>query len=506
MDVTVGDLLALEPRLVPLSCARTEAGDTGAANEREVSWAVSVRATPPHLPQLRGGEILMVPARVAAAVGGDLPALLREAETRAASAVVFDRDEWFDELDLAAGSVPLLLHWTGTQTADAETTINRLLTEFRGDLYRIGSDLERRMTDLTVAGGGLEALLRSAGEAIAVPLAARDALGRVLAAAGEEQEPDTGLGIERTLTSGVTLALGPAASPRSIAARFFADRIAQAAIAAMQRDEAARPRGSQRVEAVARLLTADGSGAAERRRAALALGLDPDGLFVVAVSRGASDAVLARALSTIGTILPAGCDERTRRSLIVVSGRTEPESMASRVLDAKRRWKVDRSGEDAFLALSAPASGVQGLTAAASEARFLAALQERSSASPRAVSFESVDDVGSLRLLFHLRDTNLLRQFVSDAIGPLQRHDRRGTLRATLRAFLESGGSQVEAALRLGIHRNTLAYRLRRIAELIGRDVADPGSWLTLHLALRAEDVIELSGHEQASADVVGRR
>ena len=39
------------------------------------------------------------------------------------------------------------------------------------------------------------------------------------------------------------------------------------------------------------------------------------------------------------------------------------------------------------------------------------------------------------------------------------KRDRRGTLRSTLLAYLETGGSHVEAATALGIHRNTLSYR-----------------------------------------------
>ena len=41
-------------------------------------------------------------------------------------------------------------------------------------------------------------------------------------------------------------------------------------------------------------------------------------------------------------------------------------------------------------------------------------------------------------------------------------------------------------AARLGIHRNTLAYRLKQIAALTGRDPTDPGCRLLLHLALLA--------------------
>jgi DNA-binding PucR family transcriptional regulator len=60
-------------------------------------------------------------------------------------------------------------------------------------------------------------------------------------------------------------------------------------------------------------------------------------------------------------------------------------------------------------------------------------------------------------------------------------------LRATLLAYLETGGSHVESAARLGIHRNTLAYRLKQIAVLTGTDPADPSTRLTLHLALTVE-------------------
>ncbi len=58
-----------------------------------VSWVVSARTTAPHLPLLRGGEVLLIPPRVTAVVGGELPALLREARLRDVAAVVFEQGE-----------------------------------------------------------------------------------------------------------------------------------------------------------------------------------------------------------------------------------------------------------------------------------------------------------------------------------------------------------------------------------------------------------------------------
>ena len=53
----------------------------------------------------------------------------------------------------------------------------------------------------------------------------------------------------------------------------------------------------------------------------------------------------------------------------------------------------------------------------------------------------------------------------------------------TLAAYLRHGGAAGDAAAQLAIHRNTLTYRLRRIAELTGRSPLDPAQALSLHLA-----------------------
>jgi purine catabolism regulator len=55
---------------------------------------------------------------------------------------------------------------------------------------------------------------------------------------------------------------------------------------------------------------------------------------------------------------------------------------------------------------------------------------------------------------------------------------------ATLRAVLDQPG-MAEAAQSLGIHRNTVAYRVRRIEALTGWRLSDPELRLPLALALR---------------------
>lgn len=54
-EIVVGDVLAWEPRL-------TWDGDE-AELLRPLSWAVTIRATFPALPPLRGGELIVLPQR-----------------------------------------------------------------------------------------------------------------------------------------------------------------------------------------------------------------------------------------------------------------------------------------------------------------------------------------------------------------------------------------------------------------------------------------------------------
>nr|WP_237550471.1 helix-turn-helix domain-containing protein [Streptomyces sp. SID8354] len=69
-----------------------------------------------------------------------------------------------------------------------------------------------------------------------------------------------------------------------------------------------------------------------------------------------------------------------------------------------------------------------------------------------------------------------------DHCGPT--HGRR--LAETLLAWLETRGGAPEIAARLGVHPQTVRYRLRQIRELWGPDVDDPDRRFELELVLRA--------------------
>ena len=88
-----------------------------------------------------------------------------------------------------------------------------------------------------------------------------------------------------------------------------------------------------------------------------------------------------------------------------------------------------------------------------------------------------------LGALHHIGDASRLAAAILQPLLASRTDVRREHL-ATLRAYLERGGVG-EAAAALAIHRNTAAYRLRRIEELTGWDLADPDVRLALGVALR---------------------
>ncbi|HEY0070028.1 MAG TPA: helix-turn-helix domain-containing protein [Chloroflexia bacterium] len=98
--------------------------------------------------------------------------------------------------------------------------------------------------------------------------------------------------------------------------------------------------------------------------------------------------------------------------------------------------------------------------------------------------------LGALRLLLLLhRDMPVdLARFVNEAIGPLLEHDAdtANPLLPTVQAFIEHGGRLRDTAKHLYVHRNTLAYRLQRAAEILGADLRQADVRFGVELALKA--------------------
>ena len=77
-----------------------------------------------------------------------------------------------------------------------------------------------------------------------------------------------------------------------------------------------------------------------------------------------------------------------------------------------------------------------------------------------------------------------IRVFAERLLGPLVTDDGHSELVDTLEAYLRTHGNLNAVARQLFLHRNTVRYRLRRIAKLTGADLDDPDTRLGLQLAI----------------------
>ncbi|MEO3788579.1 PucR family transcriptional regulator [Nonomuraea sp. B10E15] len=100
----------------------------------------------------------------------------------------------------------------------------------------------------------------------------------------------------------------------------------------------------------------------------------------------------------------------------------------------------------------------------------------------RVVRFAELAGQGLLGLL----DQADAQAFSAALLAPLAGYGSRAGLVESLRAYLENNGHWDAAAQRLGVHRHTLRYRMKRVAELLGRDLDDPGVRAELWFALEA--------------------
>ena len=158
-------------------------------------------------------------------------------------------------------------------------------------------------------------------------------------------------------------------------------------------------------------------------------------------------------------------------------------------LRAKLAGRV--TGGMASAGISRPASGLAKLRDAYREAKDAVGIGLELGEADAATFY---GDLKLYQLLLSLKERSLgnLEQFYAEALGPLVEHDRRkqSDLVRTLGGFFNANGNLARAAQALDVHRNTLVYRLERIAELTQLDLDDADNRLILHLALKTGRVL----------------
>ena len=131
---------------------------------------------------------------------------------------------------------------------------------------------------------------------------------------------------------------------------------------------------------------------------------------------------------------------------------------------------------------------VGGLVEASTSVQDVLAALRAAAAWPAAPRPVSSDDLLAERAI--AGDSRAVRAPVS---GVYRHLDGDPTLLATADGFIASGGAIEATARQLFVHANTVRYRLRRIAELCGHDLADPRDRYVVQVAI-ALGRLELDG------------
>jgi sugar diacid utilization regulator len=150
------------------------------------------------------------------------------------------------------------------------------------------------------------------------------------------------------------------------------------------------------------------------------------------------------------------------------------------------------SGFQTAVACSRTVGDPVDLHRAAAEAVLTANVAEARDA--RTLTFE---ETGSYRLLLTAisEDPSELQRFFDETVAPLIGYDEQyeTELVRTLETFLDEDANVARTAERLFTHRHTIRYRLERVRELTGLDVASTDGRERLGLGLKAMRVLGMS-------------
>src|SRR5438876_232223 len=182
---------------------------------------------------------------------------------------------------------------------------------------------------------------------------------------------------------------------------------------------------------------------------------------------------------------------RTASAVFLVPDEVAPdlaacEKLAGQILAAAT--PVMKPGT-ASVGIGNVANSVAELARSHVEARQALRLTRRAGGRGRVASYRSL---GAFRLLLEVQSPEALRRFVEELLGPLLRYaqSRDTPLLETLEALSAARWVRRAAARQLGIHINSMSYRVERIEGLTGLQLDDPETRVAISIALRARAML----------------
>jgi hypothetical protein len=475
-EIILHDLLSWEPRLEVVSPRLPPAG-TPDPLAREVDWVLTARASAPMLPFIRGGELIILPNRIVHETGIPFARLINELMMHPIAGI------------LAEGTVPeapqgpLAVFSLPRIGPETESDLNRLLASHRRELLHVASETDRLIADAVERQARPGELIDTLARQLQVPISILTDYGAVIfsTATGANNVPadarTSRAWLSAELKADQMLWLGPIPPESHARIRMTVGRIRNGIQRLLDRDASTAPRGNARATALNALLVPEPATPRDTiADQAFRAGIPPGRtLHVVLAPHDLPESRIRRLLAPLGEVHDAGMIDGYRAQITIAS----PATSRAPVLP----MEPDLSG----IAISAPIATARDIPEGTRQARYLTRLLATDAIPGPVARFEDDARLGIYRLLYNHWGAPTLTRFRTTLLGPLQEEDRHGLLQETLRIFLEEGGSLRPTAERLGIHRNTLAYRLKQIRAIVDADLDSPRVRLSLHVALVAD-------------------
>jgi DNA-binding PucR family transcriptional regulator len=179
-------------------------------------------------------------------------------------------------------------------------------------------------------------------------------------------------------------------------------------------------------------------------------------------------------------------------AILVRADRTEPKSMMGEVTEVARAVIADVKAKfpdlDMYCGVGGSYQGISGLRTSAAEAGAGATAARAAKQPDRPFAYFGLGFRRMLLQFYALEGSRAMIDHLLESIDRLGPRKSREAIR-TLEAFLNHPHSPGRAAAELGLHRNTVAYRVRRLFEFLELDPEDPEHRLMLQLACRVRSL-----------------
>jgi len=461
----------------------------------DLAWVRLLRARVPAFDALERGDLAIVPRAALAVVAPDpesLGALVRGCVEAGIGGIILVGDGARDAEEITAVAAPAGLPVLDAGDGDAgsiERSAIGFLVNHRAELERQATILETQLERIALDGGGADGLAAAIAGFLGRAVAIEGPRGTPLAVHLPPDVADAGAAVaayhDRRRAAAARIALPIPGEPGNAGSGALAllgerppselERVATARVAGLLALELARDEAVGRAVETARreALPADGPPwvviIARQARADAALSATTDATDREALRRDLRLLAPARRLALRGDALSV--------ELRVVAA-LEDADPAGLAIAGRIGAFLDR-----LVAVSRPFAEPGGRSAAEAEARSTLEAAEALADVPR---IARADRLPAYRLLGNLHNLPDGTRQARALLAPLLRGrpDVRREHLATLRAILDQPGL-AEAAASLGVHRNTVAYRLNRIEQLTGWQLSDPDLRFPLALALR---------------------